>query len=180
MATKKEQIEFVRAVYPPALSLREKQDGIHPLFVTAQAALETGWKLKTDGTNNLFGITKGSSWKGPTKLCLTTESFTVPDKKFYEPERVTGVEKIAERRYKYRVWRLFRVYRSMEECLDDHLSVLRKTGYADAWPYRNDPKEYARRISDYAGAKYATAENYAAAMIATINSVEKLLKELKL
>jgi flagellar protein FlgJ len=181
MATKTEQKEFVKAIYPAAKALWENQDSIHPLFVTAQAALETGWKLKgADGTNNIFGITKGSTWKGETKLCRTTESFTVPDKKFYAPEWVVNVEKISENRYKYLLWRLFRVYRNMEECLNDHLAVLRKSAYADAWPYRNDPKEYARRISDHVGARYATAENYASAMISTINSVEKLIKELKL
>jgi flagellar protein FlgJ len=179
MATKTEQREFVKAVYPSAQALCEKQDGIHPLFVTAQAALETGWKLKTDETRNLFGITRGSSWTGPTKLCLTEESFTVPDKKFYCPERVVSVKKLGTDRYQYSVWRLFRVYRNMEECLADHLAVLRKPGYADAWPYRNDPREFARRISDYVGAKYATAENYAEAMIKTINSVEKLINEWK-
>jgi flagellar protein FlgJ len=91
------------------------------------------------------------------KLCLTNECFSVPDKKFALPERVVSVEKVGERQYRYRVYRLFRVYDSIEDCLDDHLSVLRKPGYADAYPYRNEPEEFARRISDSVGAGYATA-----------------------
>jgi flagellum-specific peptidoglycan hydrolase FlgJ len=47
MATKNEQIAFVKAVYPAAKALWEKQDSISPLFVTAQAALETGWKAES-------------------------------------------------------------------------------------------------------------------------------------
>ena len=56
MATKKEQIEFVRKIYPAAARLY-RSGGVHPLFVTAQAALETGWKIKGVG-NNIFGITR--------------------------------------------------------------------------------------------------------------------------
>jgi flagellar protein FlgJ len=69
------------------------------------------------------------------------------------------------------------VYDSIEGCLDDHLSVLRKPGYADAYPYRNDPEEFARRISDSVGAGYATAPNYAAVMASVIRSVDGIVKE---
>jgi flagellar protein FlgJ len=65
----------------------------------------------------------------------------------------------------------------MEECLDDHLAVLRKPGYADAWPYRDNPREYARRISDSTGLKYATATDYAEAMWKTIASVNRIIRE---
>jgi flagellar protein FlgJ len=179
MATKKEQLDFTAVVYPAAKRLREKYDSIHPLFVTAQAALETGWKLPSDGTNNLFGITKGTTWNGDVKLRATTEYFSVPDKKFYPPEKVTAVEKVADNRYRYRVRRLFRVYPSPDACLDDHLALLKKPGYADAWPYRNDPKEYARRIVDADGAKYATAPDYAQLMAAVIDSVRKMVDRLE-
>jgi flagellar protein FlgJ len=181
MATKAERLDFVRAVYPAARDLWEKQDSIHPLFVTAQAALETGWKLSgADETNNLFGITKGSRWKGETKLCLTREVFSIPDKVFVLPERVKDVTMLAGGKYEYRLWRLFRVYASLEACLDDHLSILRGPGYADAWPYRNDPKEYARRISDSVGAKYATDPSYDVTMRTMIGMIECYVKELRL
>ena len=64
------QIEFVKKVYPAAERLA-KAGGVSPLFVTAQAALETGWEIRGIG-NNIFGITKGS-WTGDVSLELTTE-----------------------------------------------------------------------------------------------------------
>lgn len=173
MATKNEQIAFVKRIYPAAVRLYES-GGVSPLFVTAQAALETGWKDKGIG-NNIFGITKGS-WTGATSLELTTEYFSSPNIKFKEPESVVSIEQIAPNRYKYRVKRLFRVYDSIDACLDDHLSLLRKPMYADAWAYRNDPKEYARRLVDDTGAKYATAPNYAEMMASVIDVVERIVK----
>ncbi len=172
MAAKNEQIEFVKTLYPHAKRLHE-QGGLHPFFVVAQAAVETGWKIKGAG-NNLFGITKGS-WTGVTMLCLTTEYFRVPNKRFDAPERVVSVEQVGDR-YRYRVYRLFRKYNSYAECLDDHLSLLKRKMYADAWPYRHDAREYARRIVDNTGAKYATAPNYASVMVGVIGIVEQIVK----
>jgi hypothetical protein len=37
---------FITEIYPAAKCLYETAEGLHPLFVTAQAALETGWKIK--------------------------------------------------------------------------------------------------------------------------------------
>lgn len=174
MATKTEQTEFVKQIYPAAKRLYAT-GGINPLFVTAQAALETGYKIKGIG-NNVFGITKGSNWKGPVSLELTTEYFKTGDVKFKAPERVVSVEQLAPNRYKYRVYRYFRVYDTLDKCLDDHLALLKKPMYADAWPYRNDAKEYARRIVDGTGAKYATAPNYAQIMASIIDNIEAIVK----
>lgn len=178
MATKTEQIEFVKKIYPAAKNLYKNKGGIHPLFVTAQAALETGWQIKGI-SNNIFGITKGTTWTGKTELCLTTEYFSTPNKSFQEPERIVQVLPVPSNgRYRYRVYRLFRVYDSLEYCLDDHLSLLKKPMYADAWPYRNDPQEYAKRIVDDTGAKYATDPNYATIMSDVIDRVDGYVKEL--
>ncbi len=167
-------IEFVRRIYPAAERLY-RAGGVSPLFVTAQAALETGWKIKGVG-NNIFGITKGGSWTGPVSLELTTEYFKTPDVKFKAPERVVSVEQVAQCKYKYRVYRYFRNFASLDECLDNHLELLRRPGYADAWPYRHDAKEYARRLVDNTGAKYATAPNYAEVMASVIDRVERIVK----
>jgi flagellar protein FlgJ len=175
MATKSEQTGFVRRIYPAARELRDAGDGIHPSFVTAQAALETGWRER-GLSNNIFGITKGSSWKGATQLCLTVEYFAVPDRVFALPEEVESVERVSAGRYKYRVYRLFRVYPSIAECLGDHLAILRGAAYADAWPYRDDPFEYARRIVDDSGARYATAPDYGEVMRKMIMAVENIIK----
>lgn len=171
---RKEQIEFVRKIYPAAARLY-RSGGVHPLFVTAQAALETGWKIKGIG-NNIFGITKGSSWTGSVSLELTTEYFKTPSVKFKAPERVVTIEHVGPCKYKYRVYRYFRNFASLDECLDNHLELLRKPGYADAWPYRDDPKEFARRLVDDTGAKYATAPNYAEVMAGIIDTVERIVK----
>ena len=178
MATKKEQIDFIKAVYPAAYRLYSEKDSINPVFVTAQAALETGWKVKGAG-NNIFGITKGSSWQGKTELVLTTEIFNSPTVTFKEPERVVGVEPVSGGKYRYRVYRLFRSYNMLEDCLDDHINVLRGKGYADAWAYRKDAKEFARRIVDAVGPKYATGPNYASVMCSTIDTINNRINEIK-
>ena len=59
--------EFAQWVYDAAKSL-----DIDPIFVTAQAALETGWGKSRIGKYNLFGITKGT-WTGRTQLVKTRE-----------------------------------------------------------------------------------------------------------
>jgi flagellar protein FlgJ len=178
MATKKAQVEFIKAIYPAAHNLYAKNDGIHPVFVTAQAALETGWTVKDFG-NNIFGITKGNGWTGETQLAATREEFSSPNKKFYPPEEIVSITPMANGKYEYRVRREFRKYDSLEDCLDDHLSILKRPGYADAWVYRNDPKEFARRISDDTGAKYATDSSYAKTMCAVIDTVINRIKEIR-
>lgn len=75
--------DFVKWIYPQARKMGE----INPVFVTAQAALESGWGKSAIG-NNLFGITKGSSWKGAVRLVTTTEYFSRPDVGFKAPEKV--------------------------------------------------------------------------------------------
>lgn len=177
MATKK-QIDFVKRIYPCAKRLHESDPAntLNPLFVTAQAALETGWEIGGID-NNIFGITVGSSWKGDRKLVRTTEVFSTPNKKFNAPEEVLSVKRIGDGRYRYSVIRFFRVYDSLEECLADHLSLLKKPMYADAWPYKDDPIEYAKRLVDDIGAKYATDPNYAKTMGSIILTVQKIVEQ---
>lgn len=178
MATKKEQIDFVKQIYPASKRLYESNpdNTLNPLFVTAQAALETGWKIRGID-NNIFGITVGSSWKGNRKLVQTSEVFSVPNKKFTSPEEVLSVVPIGNDKYRYSVKRFFRVYESLEDCLADHLSLLKKPMYADAWAYKNNPIEYAKRLVDDTGAKYATDPNYAKTMASVIRMVENIVKE---
>ena len=96
--------------------------------------------------------------------------------KFKAPERVVTIEHVGPCKYKYRVYRYFRNFASLDECLDNHLELLRKPGYADAWPYRDDPKEFARRLVDDTGAKYATAPNYAEVMAGIIDTVARIVE----
>lgn len=161
--------EFAIWVYNAAKNVGD----IDPLFVAAQASLESGWGKAGIG-NNLFGITKGS-WTGPVELVLTTEYFSRPNISFKLPERVMSVIKVNEKLYKYKVYRHFRVYESLEDCLKDHFAILQKPHFSDAWPYRNDPVEFTRRLVDNVGGKYATAENYFDVMKSIILKIKQYI-----
>lgn len=162
--------DFVAWVYPEAC-----KGEISPVFVVAQAALESGWGKSGIG-NNLFGITKGS-WTGPVELVTTTEYFNRPNVSFKAPEKVLSVEELGGGRYKYRVKRLFRQYDTLSDCLIDHMAILKKPGYADAWPYRNDPDKFVEKIQDCVGSKYATSPDYVQTMKKLFRMVEKEVKK---
>lgn len=170
--------DFVKWLYPSA-----KGRQISSTFTIAQAALESGWGASKIGKYNLFGITRGTSWPGPTILVLTHEIFSVPNKKFIAPEKIIKVQDInisGKRKYRYTVYRLFRDYSSMDQALDDHQRILMSDGYKDAWPYRNDAREFARRITDGVGCKYATDPNYLSTIDSLITYVEKSIKQQRL
>ena len=162
--------DFVKWIYPHA-----KKTDINPIFVTAQAALESGWGKSAIG-NNIFGITKGS-WKGAVQLVTTREYFTNPNVKFKAPEKILSVELISNGKYLYKVKRLFRDYDSVAGCLKDHSAILQKPQFADAWPYRHDAKEFVRRIQDSVGGKYATSPAYVETMDKLFAMVERSVKK---
>ena len=66
---------------------------------------------------------------------------------------------------------------SLEECLTDHMSILQKSGYSDAWPYRKSPEGFVKRIVDNIGSKYATAPNYVETMNSLFKTVRKYINE---
>ena len=150
--------EFVKWLYPAA----QKASDISPVFVVAQAALESGWGKSKIGEYNLFGITKGS-WTGKTILVTTTEIHSTDRAKYVAPEEVLSISKLPSGKYRYSVKRLFRDYQSLEAALADHLSILNKPHFASAWPYRKSPEEFVKRLQ--AGKyKYATDPHYVEAM----------------
>lgn len=164
--------DFVKWVYPAA----KRVSDVSPIFTTAKAALESGWGDSRIGYN-LFGVTKGSSWRGPTRLVTTTEYFDNPNKRFLSPEVVLSVECVGANKYKYKVKRLFRDYSSLEECLRDYLTILQKPHFSDAWPYRKDPITYVTKLQDDVGLKYATAPNYVQVMCQLFKKVERIVSE---
>lgn len=170
-----QQKDFCMEVYRAAYSLYEenKAEAVSPRFTTAQAMLETGWGKSKIG-NNIFGMTVGNSWTGRKKLVLTREVFSTPNKKFTYPERVVSVTKTASG-YVYRCYRYFRDYDTLAECLRDHNALFRKKMYADAWPYRLYAKEFAKRIVDATGAKYATDPSYYSTMCKMIDLCNKII-----
>lgn len=167
--------QFVEWLYPSACAAARKT-GISPVFITAQAALESGWGKSRIGEWNLFGITRGS-WTGPCILVETTEYFTRPDVRLRAPEEVLAVERTADGRYRCRVRRLFRDYPSLADALADHAAVLAQPCYADAWPYRGDPDRFVERLQDSAGARYATSPDYVATMRRLFRTVERIIAE---
>lgn len=171
MATKQQQ-DFCKEVYNAACKINE----ISPVFVAAQACLESSWGKSKVGRYNVFGITKGSNWTGKTVLVLTSEVFNSSHVKFAAPEKVVSIFKRKDGRYQYKVYRLFKDFDSMEDCLKEHLRLFKKSGYADAWPYRKNAREFAKRIVNNVGCKYATDPNYATTMNAMIASVERIVK----
>lgn len=154
MAANQTQWAFAKRVYQAA-----KGGDIHPLFVTAQAVLETGWGAHTIGENNIFGITKGS-WTGPVDMVETTEYFVHDRKTLHSPDRILRKVKLSSGRWQYKVIRAFRHYETLEECLEDHTSIFRKDMYSDAWDYRDNPLMFALKITDGYKAKYATSPDY--------------------
>ena len=167
-------VDFVKWLYPHA-----KKVDIDTIFVIAQAALESGWGKSAIG-NNIFGITKGSTWNGRTKLITTTEYFSNPDIKFNEPEKILNILEINSKRYKYTVKRLFRDYLSVQECLKDHSLILQKPQFKDAWIYRHDRYEFVKRIVDNVGGKYATDPSYVKTMNSLFESVNRIIVKEKL
>lgn len=165
------QKTFCKEIYKAAQNINE----ISPTFVAAQACLESSWGTNVIGKYNCFGITKGSNWSGKTVLVLTREVFSTPNRKFTAPEKVVSVTKRSDGKYTYKVYRLFKDFSSWEDCLKEHLRIFKSSGYADAWPYRKDPKEFARRIADNKGCKYATDPSYYKTMCAMIDSVGRII-----
>ena len=169
MATR-EQLGFAQRVYTAA---KKANTEIDPSFVTAQAMLETGWGKKIIGTANLFGITKGSQWDGKIVMVKTHEYYNTPKFKPTPPDKLVSVCKVAgKQRWYYTMMRAFKDFDTIEDCLREHLRLFRKSGYKDAWPYRKDPFEFAKRICDGVGCKYATDPAY----LTTITSIIKTVK----
>ena len=165
------QCAFARNIYAAA----KRATDIAPEFVTAQAILESGWGKSRIGKFNLFGITRGSNWKGHTVLTLTHEYFNTPTRTFPAPEKVVSVvkSKTGDRWY-YTVYRLFKDFDSLEECLREHTRILQKPCYSDAWPYRKNAEEFVRRICDSKGCKYATSPAYQQQMLQMIKIVRTI------
>ena len=166
--------QFVNWIYPQAKLVGD----IDPVFTTAQAALESGWGKSAIG-NNLFGITKGSSWKGPVKLVTTTVYFSTPNVKFISPEVILKIDKINNKCYKYKVKRFFRMYSTAAEGLKDHAAILQKPQFKDAWQYRHNAREFVKHLQDNINSKYATDTHYVETMYKMFSIVENALKQIK-
>ena len=144
--------EFKRTYYP-TIERVCAETGLNPLFVAAQAALETGWGKKAIG-NNLFGITAGDKWTGNRQIVRTMEYFR-DDRQGGNFARVHSITALADGRYRYDVDRAFRDYDSVEECVRDHFRVLSARRYQKAMQFRNDVHRFAYEV---AKAGYCTGD----------------------
>lgn len=169
----KSQIAFAQQVYTAAKTASD----IAPEFVTAQAMYETGWGKSKVGDFNLFGITKGSNWKGKVVMVKTHEYFKTPNHQPTPPDKIISVCKVKGRNlWYYTMSRAFKDFDSLEDCLKEHSRLFQKPGYADAWPYRKDPLVFATLICDNKGCKYATDPTYLTTLTSIIKTVRKYCK----
>lgn len=163
--------ETFKRTYYPAIRRVCAETGLSPLFVAAQAALESGWGRRAIG-NNLFGITADSRWKGRRRIVTTTE-YRNDDRRSGEFVRVHSVTPQPDGRYRYVVDRAFRDYDTVEECLRDHFRVLSSERYRPAMPYRDQVRRFAYEI---ARAGYCTADPtvYADSIASIARTIERI------
>jgi flagellar protein FlgJ len=172
MATKQEQLDFVKKLLPFAKQTQEKT-GIDARFILAQAALETGWGKSVTG-NMYFGIKDTDGVNGNEQLLRTTEVLKNPDVKFPE---VISITKRPDGKYNYVVKTWFRKYDTAEGSFTDHACFFfTYNRYKSALLVKNDPYHFAEEI---ANAGYATGVNYAATLKSLISTIEKLIDEVK-
>lgn len=157
--------------YWPDIEAACRESGLNPLFVAAQAALETGWGQKAIG-RNLFGITHGKGWRGAVRIVRTTE-YLPDDRQGNRFIKVHSIERLPDGRYKYTVDRAFRDYPSVRDCLLDHFRVLSGSRYKAAFAHVNDVYRFALEI---ARAGYCTAppEEYAQSIASIAKTLERL------
>ncbi len=134
----------------------------------AQAIWESGWGQSslTKKTNNYFGFTVGSSWKGPI-YCSKNESFY--------SSRAEAIAILGSTKYNY--WAnggdngvpgFWRVYSSMEESVRDHNEQLATSSYYAGIPGETDYKVVCQILNKH----YCTDGSYAKSIISTIENYE--------
>lgn len=157
--------------YWPDIKAACRENGLNPLFVAAQAALETGWGSHTIG-RNLFGITPGKGWSGAVRIARTTE-YLPDDRQGAKFIKVHAIERLPDGRFKYTVDRAFKDYPYVRDCLLDHFRVLSGSRYKAAFAHVNDVYRFALEIAR-AGYCTAPAEEYARSIASIANTLERL------
>lgn len=134
----------------------------------AQAIWESGWGQSslTKKTNNYFGMTVGSSWKG-TIYCSKNDSFY--------SSRTEAISILGNAKYNY--WAsggdngvpgFWRVYSSMAESVADHNDLLSTSGLYKGIPGETDYKTVCNILNKY----YCNDGSYATAIISTIEKYD--------
>lgn len=133
--------EFIKEIGPQAVQ-HMHESGILASVTIAQAALESGWGKHAPG-NMLFGIKKGSSWKGKTQTLWTTEYINGT------PHKVQAV---------------FRAYDSWIESIRDHGELFKLARYKKVV----GEKDYMKACKALKDAGYATDPEYDKLLITLI------------
>jgi flagellum-specific peptidoglycan hydrolase FlgJ len=172
------QEKFVAKAYPEAKGA-SKITGIDPVFVVAQAAVESGWGKSGIGTNgnNIFGIKAGRSWQGKKALVTTSEYLSDKDRDF--PEVISVKWSSSRGKYHYRVKDYFRDYDTLQQAFEDHAKILQQPHFSHAWAHRSDGRRFAKEIQS-GKLKYATSDRYTDTITKVMDQVEKIVKDFSL
>lgn len=146
--------DFVKSVWAKAKQAAASM-GLDPKVLVAQAALETGWGKSvakdSDGSssNNLFNIKSGKNSHFDSVNIKTTEYIADT------PIKVTAN---------------FRKYASVEESMNDYVSLIKDNGrYQNALANASNPERYVDELSK---AGYATDPNYGKKILSIYHSDE--------
>jgi len=173
--------EFIIKYYPLAKEA-ESRSKIPAFFILAQAGLESAWGNKAPGFN-FFGKKAFSNWTGKVQKLKTWEcgktgnpqTDGIKDEiiKIYPPGSPEGNASCNSKGlYSYRVYGKFKAYDTALEAFLDHSKFLQSNPrYRRAFDFLTSPEDFAREV---ARAGYATAPNYAEALVRTIGDVRKL------
>ena len=145
---------FVATLMPMAQQAADRI-GVDPLYLVAQAALETGWgksvMRQQDGTSshNLFGIKATGSWQGAQARAITSE--------------FKGGQMVRETAD-------FRSYDSYQDSFHDLVTLLQSnTRYKDVLNAADRPEQFVRELQK---AGYATDPDYA-------SKISQIAKQMK-
>ena len=151
---------FVATMLPMAQQAADRI-GVDPLYLVAQAALETGWgksvMRQQDGSSshNLFGIKATSDWKGKVAEVTTTEY-------------IGGVAR--------KVTAKFRAYDSYADAFKDHARLLTQSPrYSQTVAKAETAQGYAQGLQK---AGYATDPAYANKLTQVINTALRVQRSL--
>jgi flagellar protein FlgJ len=152
---------FIDSIWPYAAQAA-KRIGVAIETVVAHAALETGWGRHlpvgaSGGSNNLFGLKAGSSWRGDSADSATTE--------------FTGRETVAVRAP-------FRAYASVAAGINDYADLLTSNPrFAAALNSGNDATAFALGLQR---GGYATDPAYVHKLVTTVAAVRELAAQAEL
>ena len=170
--------KFIYEIYPKA----KKQAEISPVFITAQAGLESGWGESRVGVNGLFGEKAGKDWKGKKVLVKTTEIAKNENQLNWFRGNLPEILSITQTGRGYYLihckdW--FKDFDTIEECLQSHFKLLHSDLFKHALKNAHDPVAYVKDLQDNKY-NYATATNYVQVMCSIFPMVEKIVKKYKL